>query len=519
MAYNFFLSSVWSKCKAQAQAREQERRDKMLQREINELKRRAVDSAEQVPCGQIFTSFGLPTMKRGVQIYTDCPKCGAKMRERKCSVNEVKNLWYCFGCTSGGGAVQAYSLLAGVKWLDAAIILARSVGAISDDNAGMLLDGPADVRNKLLSDNRTYQIVDNAKSYLANLKAPAESTDLVYRHLLSLPEFALTEEAYRHLVNERKLSDAEIREEGFFSYTTPFYMGNLVESIKREKPNFKQEEFNGIPGFYFLYHDKDRGWWQFREPYRSCLGIPLRNADGLITALQMRNLHPTKTGAKYFYVTSSQVKDNRGKCGYGCTPGTPVHVIYPKGEITSPTIYIGEGYFKMREIAKEGRLALSIQGVNSYHYVADEVKALMHGRVTVEKTKNLADKKMRFCICFDMDMYSKIEVLMAACKFIKYLEKNFPDRKVSVLIWDKVLGKGFDDMKFACERAGVSFADRVKSVNGDGFITICRDAISDADREYAGRHTGNFGIEIRKTTEWKELLNKYLYENRLSRLL
>lgn len=491
----------------------------MRQQYLNGLKDRVSKTAMGLSCEQVAKSLDFPTIKRGNQIYTNCPVCGANASDKKCSINASTNLWHCFGCEAGGGSPKFYAEAAHISWIDACVVLSYKAGEITDEEYERLMNEAVN-REKLNSDTVTYQKFDTAKSTEACVKAPAEITDLVYRHMLNLPQFKLSDGGYAHLV-KRGLTKSEIKSGGFFSYTKEFNISDLLISIQKEKPDFTPTHFNGVPGFYFLFSgDKKHGWWLFKPPYPNCLGIPLKDCNGRIVALQMRNMEARKGDNKYFYVSSLNQKDRRGKTGYGCSPGTPVHVEYPEGDITSPVIFIGEGVFKMREIAKDGSVALSIQGVNSYHYVAEEINELMHCDTVIRKTKNLTDRRMRFVICFDADMNEKVEVLKASCSFIEYLNGKFPGREVYIMLWDKTLGKGYDDMKQECIRTGTDYRKKRCFMPGFRFIEISKTAVLNSDRLYLSAHPGGKkGIEIRQTPEWKKYLSEEMYDKAVKPIL
>lgn len=493
----------------------------LRQSEVNQYKDKAVKAAMAIDSRAVFKMAAYPLVRRGNQTFTSCPECGCLPKERKCSVGPTGK-WYCFGCNLGGGAPQAYHLIYHTTWLESCVILAYQNGTITAEEYDALMNGSAVTRDKLNSDTMVYQKYDEAASTQAAVKAPPDITDLVYRHLLRLPEFKLNEEGYTHLTKCRRLSDREIKEEGFFSYENAFSMKSLLTSIRKERPEFNPEDLMGVAGFYFLFKTEKEGWWVFHPPYEHCLGIPLRDSCGRIVALQMRNLMATGKDAKYFYVSSYLIRDTRGKTGYGCSSGTPVAVTFPKGDIQAPICYIGEGIFKMREVAKEGVVSMSIQGINSYHYVAEEVRLMMSSKTAVEKSKNVEDREMKFCIVFDSDMYRKPEVCQAACKFSKYLKKNFGDnREVSMLIWDPELGKGFDDFKTECMRKGVSYSDHCLRINSDDFIRMTQNAFKNADMSFLSINPSKVksGIKIRQTSEWRSELYHYLYEEQIKHVL
>jgi hypothetical protein len=266
---------------------------------------------------------------------------------------------------------------------------------------------------------------------------------------------------------------------------------------------------NGVAGFYFLKAKKDdnKGWWQIIPPFKGCLGIPIRDANGNITALQMRNLHASEKNAKYFFVSSLHAKDNRGAVCFGSSPNTPVNVKYPK-ELKNSVIYIGEGIFKMNELSEEGSIVMSVQGVNSYSEVALEIENI--------QKKNLRDSNSYSVrVCYDMDMYNKVEVIKALKGFYYYLKKNFPSMYVEVMVWDRDLGKGVDDMKFTCKDSGMDFHREIVLISADQFIKIIDKAVKEADTYFP--YTGT--DKHRQTNEWRERFFEKFYKDRIEKII
>lgn len=412
----------------------------MKQEEINRIKNRAVEGAKRYPCESILREEGIATRKRGTQIHAVCYKCGSKSGF---SITESKNVFHCFKCNNGGGPARMYADLYGLTFLEASLRLAVMTGDISRDEAEMITSVPDNLK-KLNSDSLSYQKLDGKEGEESGAyKAPAKVCDLVYRHLLKLPAFSLDNFSVNYLFFDRHLTGEEIKALGFFHYKESFSIDKLLLDIRKEKPDATYDIFRGIPGFYFRFSNADRsmGCWKFKNPMENTLGIPLRNADGYITALQMRYMGKKPVKNKYFYISSRDVKEKDTLCGFGSTPGTPVHVFFPENR-KSDTIYIGEGFFKMNEVYKDGYISLSIQGVNSITYVSEEVEKIL--KLHPEINRN----ELKFIIVFDTDMYRKYQVLSAGTNFNSYICKKFPGSKVAFLTWNPELGKGYDDAKF-----------------------------------------------------------------------
>lgn len=497
---------------------------------IQDIKNKAVEEAKKVDCVEILSAAGYPLRKRGHNVYSRCYCCGTTDGAMdKFSVNINENLYHCFGCGCGGGSSKLYSKLYNVSFIEAALILARKSGAITEDEFNYVIKTP-DARKKLFSDEAVYKkISEKEANETAEYKAPLDTLDLVYRHLLRLPQFKLTQEHYTYLKNVRYLSDEEIAEHGYFTFSGPFSLNTLLDSILTEKPTFTPSNFWGVPGFFFVFSNKEksRGTWYFKNPMPDCLGIPLRDSMGRIVALQMRYLGKKETKNKYFYVSSKSVKDFNGKsAGYGSSPGSPVAVCFPE-EVTNTTFYVGEGIFKMREMAKEGSVAFSCQGVNTFSYVVDEAKLCMASDNLIARSAKIpqGQRIVKFCIVYDADMYEKSQVLEAALKTASFIRSVYPEKEISILTWDIELGKGFDDLKFNCLSYGIDYHRVVKKIDVDTFLNCVRESYSIADKEYlaSGEHMHDGlkddDILIRRTPGWSKILKRELWDNRLATIV
>lgn len=484
------------------------------QMEIQKIKKKAVEACNNITITTVIENLKLYSRKRGTQTYIDCPYCGTAAKKQACSVSKTSGwkLFHCFSCGNGGGAIKYYQLVTdNESWIMSAISLARLTGRISLDEYNSVMETGA-ARDKALSDEKTFIVRQEAEESALCEKASNYMTDLVYRHMLLLPQFALNDAGRKHLTG-RGLSEAEIESEGYFSYTDEFSTKNLVESIKKENPDFSPVMLMGVPGFYFLESKKDKkkGWWVFKKPYPTCLGIPIKNYKGQIVALQMRNMEvgtASKEGSKYFYVSSSSVHDERGRVMYGAGTGTPVDVTYPK-KITTPTIFIGEGKFKMRQVAKMGGISLSIQGINSYALVADEVSNIL--QLHPELKEN-----MSFCICFDMDLYQKEQIGAAAIGLSNYLKQNFPGKRVEITLWNGALGKGIDDFFEIVKFQNLRLADYLRVVSMSVFEKSYNAAVKKADEEYL---KADSDIVQRNSQKWRDLFFRFFYVDEISKNL
>lgn len=493
----------------------------LSQKEINRVKDRAVTSAKATKCTDILAYFGKSTKRRGNQVYAVCYNCGTEghIKSDKFSINTDENLYHCFGCGVGGGSPKLFSELKGISYMEACLYLAKQNGDITEEEYEEITTTYTGLK-KLNSDTKVFSKIEEKTADEVEIKAPVVLVDLVYRHLLTFCK--LTKIHKEYLLNNRGLTEEEIQEIGFFSYVEKFSIDELYSRIKKEFPKFSYEMFRGIPGFFYEYKDKEKksGYWRFKAPYEDCVGIPLKNADGKISALQLRYLGDKETKNKYFYISSKNISLKGKIVGFGAGCGSPVATIYPD-KVTNGTFCIGEGFFKMNELAKEGSVCFSIQGVNSYHYVADEVKACMKSKILARKLKDY-DKgpvKVRFLVVFDNDQFQKVQVLDAGIKLGNFLKKELgSDREVSFLVWDGKLGKGFDDMKATCLKDGVDYHNFIKAIPFADYKKMVEESLRICDSIYKKTYSEEFSKDnkkFRSTKEYGELLNHILYEERV----
>lgn len=483
------------------------------QREINKLKDFCVESAKGISCESILHRAGMKTKVRGKQLYFSCPKCGdGTVKSDKCSVNLDRNLFHCFGCGFSGGAPKLYSVLKGVSYVEAAVELCLINGYITKEQYEGITGCQANL-TKLRSDSVVYEKFEEKDAEIVEQKAPVAVIDLVYRHMLRFPQFSLSESAFQYLVETRRLSKQEIEEQGFFTYHDTFSVDALVENIRKEKPDFSYNDFLGVPGFFFAYTNKEhtKGVWMCKGPCPNYLGIPLRNSHGQISALQLRYMKKSDRANKYIFFSSNNIKAEELDVAFGSTCGSPVAVCYPE-RLKNATFCVGEGFFKMKELCKrEGSITFSVQGVNTFRYVGDEVRECFKDPKTRKLVTDagLQSANLRFLIVYDSDMYTKIQVLEAGVKTASFLKKEFPNTEVLFLVWKPEYGKGYDDMVFSCNDRGIDYHSVIRAVPAAVFEKLTEEAVKESDVRYFSmpENTGvKRDIKCRQTAMYQEIL-------------
>lgn len=455
----------------------------MKQSEINGIMKICREAADPLTCEEALYAAGYAgkTKKLGTSLFFECPNgCDRNKKLDKCAINLDKNFAHCFCCNEGWNPVKLMASLWEVPYNQAVLTYGKSVGAITGEQYSAIADDKGNFA-KAMKGTVAVKKAEQRAIEEAEFKRPAEHLDLVYRHLLALPACQLSASHAEYLKKERRLTAGDIAEIGFFSYEQKFSMAALTASIQKEQPGFNpREHYWGVPGFFFQFSDenKTRGHWLFHKPYMDCIGIPIRDEAGRITALQMRALSD-RAQVKYFFVTSKRCGDNTG---FGSTPSTPCSVLYPK-EITNPYVYIGEGIFKMFEVAKgEQSVAISVQGVNNTKDVPDMIREVLLSDMAKRKAPALNGKhtRMQVIIVYDADMYRNYRVLEASQNLVKGLKKAFPDVPASFLCWDLNLGKGFDDLKHYADEQGLNYHHLCRTVPAETFLALSNHCINKA---------------------------------------
>lgn len=495
----------------------------MEQRKINRILMKASEGADRYPIEMILSRFGAEYRIRGTQAWFRCPVCG-KPKFDYCSAT-VKGpgtgKWCCQSCKAGGGTFRLYSAFSGKGDTESLLELGVLSGTVTHEEYEAVT-GTDDSRHKLRTDETVRRRIEEKKAEeTVERKAPIRTVDYVYRMLLGLPQFQLSKEC-REYLRGRRISDEDMEREGFFSYSERFLVRDLIEVISLGlygkgqdmlEPVLRNRLYNslwGIPGFYFEYQDPEKktGSWRFVPPCRNCVGIPIRNSEGLITALQMRWLEGNRDN-KYFYISSRKYHSG-DTTNFGSSPGSPVAVIYPE-KVEGETFYVTEGIFKARQLAGSGCVCYSVQGVNSFYYVADEILETLSSRIYKERG---GGGVKRIALAFDADMFGKWQVLDAAIKASANISRK-TGKDVYILLWDPELGKGFDDMKFTCDDRGTDYRESLRVMEWHHFSDLARTASHEADERWKKIHGTLPGAKDRSDRKWGDYLRQCLYEDRI----
>lgn len=496
----------------------------MEKRRIKYILKQCSYGADVCPIEDVLNHFGVKTKIRGTQAWFVCPKC-QKPKFDYCSATihgSGSGKFCCQICRTGGGTIKLYSLLGDCSEREALIQLGHLAGSITEEEY-MEISGETS-SDKTSTPQEKKKVYIEKKPETPERKAPAKVTDYIYRKMLSLPEFGLTEEGKRYLIEKRQLSEQEIEDMGFFTYSKEFSVEKLLEMISQDiyKGSFSKitkeqrqkltDILWGVPGFYFQFKNgKTIGEWKFVPACPQCIGIPIYNCYGQITALQMRMLEPGER-SKYFYISSRRYHQGQ-ETDYGSSPGSPVAVLYPEN-IGGKTLYITEGIFKARELTAFNNIVFSVQGVNSFGSVAEE--ALNTPVSSIYKDRG-GTGFSRVVLVYDADMFSKWQVLEALIKASSDLSEK-TSLPVYVMYWDPELGKGFDDMKQNCVEKKQDYISFLKFLEWEDFKNYVEEAEKDIEEFFKQEHGRKPEVKDRAEKEWAEHLFYFLYELRLKKL-
>lgn len=275
-------------------------------------------------------------------------------------------------------------------------------------------------------------------------RAEPEVCDKVYNTLKKLSP--LTEKDKKYLSEIRGLSEKRIKKD---------YFRLIIDDNERQKMTDKIEKLTGyskdvikyVPGFFVR---KDTGKLDYCN--EAGIGILIRNAEGLATAVQIRRDTAEKK-KRYCWFTSIFAVDSPA-CDGGSTPGAQKDIMIPDNP--KKCLCITEGRFKSEMLAANGNMVISIQGVSSWKGI-DEIILKMREEHNIES----------IFMMFDSDIMGNRQVFNSISAMTIMLANKIPDLKIRFAVWGIKYGKGVDD----CVLAGN--IKHVKYVDAAQFISVC----------------------------------------------
>lgn len=424
----------------------------LKQEEIDALRERAANVRNQIKVIDVLEQCGVQYRKAGTTTFFTCPDCGA---DNAATSANKPHLWHCFGGHDKGGKGTGLSLLATLSGRPYGEVVAEegySYGLIDADEYEFLMRLSTG-KNGVTTPRPVPQKTASSKVTHTRLNSPAV-LHFVYSHLLKMEQFQLTPDTIEYL-KSRKVTDFR----DFFCYHESFQVSDLTKKLKLIMPDFTENYYYGVPGFYL----KDNEWcFVGRQP--DAVGLVIRNSVGQIVGLQTRNIK--KEGQRYYWV-SSLPKNEKDGCDYGSGPGAPCHFVYPD-KIKSGKYILTEGVFKVRHLVElyDG-IGISLQGVTNSKSVADEIKASWSSEVLLSRLPKDEKLTMSLDFFFDSDLLFKQQVCDAVITTYQRIKDVKKDLPAYFHLWTLMDGKGFDDMVLAHPH---DWQSRVKIVEAEDFI-------------------------------------------------
>lgn len=354
-------------------------------------------------------------------------------------VTEEKSLWKCFACGAGGDAAKFIAMTDKTNYIEASLKLARDFGIIEDDEYKKR-------SRKKYTKEYIYAVEkkNQPETKRAEIASP-EILDDIYRTFIETAENyykggskysgRLSIEHMEHLINERNLTETEIHDGDFFTFPPRFISRKFTKKIQEK---YDIDILSKIPGFY-----KEQGKDFYTFSKNKGIGIGVKNAQGFITGIQIRHDEKEEGRSRYVWFSSSfALYDERYEGG--CSPGSPIDVVYPQGKVKLKYIFITEGRFKAVKIAQEySAIAVSVQGIGTWRGIADELKKIPQSDIMANKNQKNYEVEGVF-IAFDADMQYKMQVFQQARKLADSLIQN--GYLPNYITWDAEKGKGIDDL-------------------------------------------------------------------------
>lgn len=369
------------------------------------------------------------------------------------------NGYKCFSCGASGDIISLVMKMDNVSFKEALLILALELDIMSEEDIeDFQKKGDASVIKKkdwggYMSTDPYVELDDEQIKKRHAVYSLLSEGDAIINPLADAlgqeKQHRLSDKHYYQLRNERGLTDKQIDEAGFFTmsedyqYLTVLYyrltvdMGLAPNTLNvpgfwRKKDGPTLTQIDDIDGnlIDFTNMDEDQYYWYFNPT--DALGIPIRNLDGKIIAIQLRPDNSDNSG-KYVWFSSAYATGKKGKID-GLSPGAQHDISYPESWNT-PHLFITEGKFKSLAITKSLRsTSISLQGVNTFSGIKDEIEEISENHV--KDVENVF-------IAFDADLSFNDAVMKAT---VNMIEKELDEYNVYIAVWDYLFGKGIDDL-------------------------------------------------------------------------
>lgn len=360
--------------------------------------------------------------------YVDCPFCN---RKKKMNISYAKNVFRCNACDKSGGVLKLHMYAKGFD---------TTKQAYAD-----LKKNFTGIKNETENQKEYTYIYDDKE----NNPFPSFMLDKIYTNLLNL--LTLNDEDKKDLLN-RGLTEEDIIKNQYRTFPSSMYtflaekaLFGTIQAGEIKTLCYYAGKLNsgmGIPGFYSthgditLVHQRNRGFL-----------IPIRNIQGEITSLQIRNFlsenateEEKETFSKYIWL-SSKMKHN----GCGVHEVNQIHFtgFEYQNEKSPKNVFLTEGCLK-------ANVASSLMKQLGLSKTPAPFIAIMGVNNTAQLEKVCLDLKERgtkeITLCFDMDFLTNQNVKKAKEKVIRIIKES--GLTLHIMNWDEKY-KGIDDYLLA----------------------------------------------------------------------
>lgn len=368
-------------------------------------------------------------------------------------LNDNKRVAKCFSCQQGGRPIRFYRDLNGLTSdFEAGILMAEDYGLITAEERQRIL-GSKEERQKW---SKQVKTLEKKESEILTEEPPMQPLEI---------RSAFYEEFIRHLPLRKKDRDYLQKERGFAEADLKDFFGFSKEMVisafekVQETLNWAEEQYIGIPGVFCSYpteKDKANGTnkrLRFFSCKNDCLGLAIRDFEGQIIGIQLRNYQVNQNQQRYFWLSSafanradyplfSGGRSSDAPAGFEAAIGNPVSAIG-----------ITEGKFKAMAMARYRIHTFTVQGVGNWRTAIAALNQYLEQN---------PDQKKQVWLAFDADEKENPAVAQSMYQF--YMELSKQGYSVSVLDWDSTLGKGIDDV------LSNGYGKQIHKIKGELFI-------------------------------------------------
>ena len=336
-------------------------------------------------------------------------------------IDTEKNYCWCFACHKGGSLIKSMQIVWNKSFIDTVLQIACDFNLISKDTYVSLINAPYE---------RKGRKIKKANLVLKKKERPSEKTLNMWTDVYTFMKdwFKLQAEDKIVLQNKRRIPNERL--EDYFSCNTTNYdiVKRFIFDLKSHFPQYVNY-LSEIPGFVEI---KEKGKWNLTLFEYNAIGILLRNENGKVIAVQLRDKNENAQ-IRYKFLSFKAYPESKTVKG-GNSVGTPIDILIPKK--WNKKIAIVEGRFKAEILLQQGFVTLSVQGVNNYKGIWKDIKNIEN---------KIGCESKAILVFYDADQLRNSVVYKAGINLGKYIKENL-NRDTLFAIWNPLYGKGIDDL-------------------------------------------------------------------------